>query len=119
MRLDVLVGLDVFAGPAVAAAEPVEQPGVDVVADAETEDPRAALVGLPAVLGDRQLARLAGRGQAVGEEQDVARPRRVLDHRQGRLEGRVDVGAAPLADVLDEPLGLLAARSSRSAGARA
>ena len=76
MRLDVLVGLDVLAGPGVAAAEPVEQPGVDVVADAEAEDPRPLLVGLPAVLGDPLLVDLAGRRQAVGQEQDVARPRR-------------------------------------------
>ena len=41
VRLDVLVGLDVLAGPAVAAAQPIEQPGVDVVADAEAEDPGA------------------------------------------------------------------------------
>ena len=35
--LDVLIGLDVLAGPAVAPAQPVEQPGVDVESDAEAE----------------------------------------------------------------------------------
>ena len=104
----ILVGLDVFAGPAVAAAEPVEQPGVDVEADSEAEEPRSPGVRLAAVVGDLQLLGLARGGQAVGQEEDVAGPGVIVDHRQRRLERRVDVGRAPLADVIDVALGLLA-----------
>ena len=108
--LEILVGPDVLARPAVPAAQAVEETGVDVEADAEREDAGPDLVGVPGDLGDLHLARLARGREAVGEEDHVVGPRVVLEHPQRGLERVADVGAAALADVAHEPDGLVAAR---------
>ena len=57
VRLDVFVGLHIFAGSAISPTQPIEEPGVDVVADPEAKHASPSCVGLAAVVGDRQLAR--------------------------------------------------------------
>ena len=70
--LDVLVGPHVFALAEILARQAVEQAAVHVVADAEVDHPRAELVVLLGVGDDLGFVRLAGRRQAVGQEQDVS-----------------------------------------------
>ena len=102
VALDVLVGADVLAGPAARAADAIEEPGVDINADAEGEDPRPCLVGVLRVLGDLEFGGLARGGQTIGEEEDVAGARVVGDLAKRGPQSTVDVGPAAGSDVLDE-----------------
>ena len=93
---------DVDRRAAMVRGEPVEELGVDVVADAEDEDPGAQLVRLLDVPQDvRRLRRADGR-QAVRQEEDVARPLAVPHAGEGGEEGVVDVRAAGILDAVDE-----------------
>ena len=75
---DVFVGPHVFALAEVRAREPVQQPAVDVEADAEAENPRPDPVRLLGVADDLHLIGHPGGGQPVGQEEHVAGPARVL-----------------------------------------
>ena len=101
-RFDVFVRPHVLAEAEVRAGQLVEQPAVDVVADAEGEHAGPHVVAFFAVLDDRGFARFAGGRQAVGEEQDVGGPLAVGEHAERPLEGAVDIGAAAGVEAVDE-----------------
>ena len=84
-------GPHVLAEAEVRAGQLVEQPAVDVVADAEGEHAGPHVVAFLAVLDDGRFARFAGGGQAVGEEEHVGRPAAVVQHAEGALQGAVDI----------------------------
>ena len=100
---DVFVGPDVLALAEVLADELVEQTAVDVVADAQAEDPGADPVRLLRPLDDLAFIRLAGGRQAVGEEDHVARPLRVVQLPERGSQGLVDIRAAAGVDSFDKP----------------
>ena len=77
----------------VVAGEGVEQDGVDVVADAEGEEPHVLGRGICDVGEDAAGVDLAFGRQTVGQEEHHRRPLG-LDHLQRFEQGQVDVGAA-------------------------
>ena len=66
--LEVLVRLHIDPRAFVLLGKTVEQHGVDIVADAEDEHPRAAAIGLAYVFQNPPIIRDAHRRQPVGEE---------------------------------------------------
>ena len=108
LDFDILGRADVGADGPGAVRELVEHRGVHVVADAEGEDARAGRVFIDDVFDDlRRVALVDGR-LAIGEEDDVERPPGVFAAQvEGRVQGRLDGGAAAGAEVIDPLRGLL------------
>ena len=99
---DVFVGPHVFALAEVGAGQLVEQPAVDVVADAEREQAGANVVGGFGILFDGGFVGFAVGGQAVGEEDDVVRAAAVGEQAERAVECAVDIGAAAGVEAVDE-----------------
>ena len=100
---------NIGCAPLVLTGEGIEQDRVDVIADAEGEEPHVLGCGVIDVGDDAAGVDLAFGGQPVGQKENHRRPPG-LDHVEGGEQRQIDVGATSRSETLDPPRGILGFR---------